>query len=62
MGSLIEINDTLQISKEQGFPEELNYEKHKIKPLTASDFEGKIFEFKNKPKIRFYQTPPFVIF
>ena len=58
MGSLIEINDTLQISKEQGFPGELDYEKHKIKPFAASDFEGKIFEFKNKPKIRFYQIPP----
>ena len=33
MGSFIEINDTLQISKEQGFPEELDYEQHKIKDL-----------------------------
>ncbi len=58
MGSFIEINDTLQISKEQGFPEVLDYEKHKIKPFTADDFKDKIFEFKNKPKIRIYKLPP----
>ena len=58
MGSFIEINDTLQISKEQGFPEVLDYEKHKVKPFTADDFKDKIFEFKNKPKIRIYKLPP----
>ncbi|MBU0953081.1 MAG: hypothetical protein KKA90_01515 [Nanoarchaeota archaeon] len=58
MGSLIEINDTLQISKEQGFPEVLDYEKHKIKPFTADDFKDKIFEFRDKPKIRIYKLPP----
>ena len=58
MGSLIEINDTLQISKEQGFPEVLDYEQHKVKPFTADDFKDKIFEFKDKPKIRIYKLPP----
>lgn len=58
MGSLIEINDTLQLSSEQGFPEELDYEKHKAKPFKANDFEGRVFEFKNKPEVRLYQTPP----
>jgi len=58
MGGFIEINDTLQISKEQGFPEELDYEQHKIKPFLASDFEGKTLEFKNKPKVRIYKLPP----
>ena len=58
MGSFIEINDTLQISIEQGFPKELNYEQHKIKPFTADDFKDKIFEFKDKPKIRIYKLPP----
>lgn len=28
MGSYIEINDTLQITKEQGFPKELDWKKH----------------------------------
>lgn len=58
MGSFIEINDTLQITKEQGFPEALDYEKHKAKNLKASDFAGAVFEFKDKPKIRIYQLPP----
>lgn len=58
MGSMIELNDTLQITKEQGFPEELNYEKHKINPYKAEDFKDKIFEFKNKPNIRNYHMPP----
>ena len=58
MGNFIEINDTLQISKEQGFPEELDYEQHKIKPFQAFDFEGRIFEFKDKPKVRIYKLPP----
>ena len=58
MGSFIEINDTLQITKKQGFPEVLDYEKHKIKPFTVDDFKNKIFEFKNKPKIRIYKLPP----
>ena len=58
MGSFIEINDTLQITAEQGFPEELDYSKHKDKPLKAEDFSGRIFEFRNKPKIRLYKMPP----
>ena len=58
MGSYVEINDTLQLTKEQGFPEELNWKQHLIKPYTAEQFEGKIFEFKNKPNIRNYQMPP----
>lgn len=37
---------------------ELDYEKHKIKPFVASDFEGRIFEFKDKPKVRVYKLPP----
>ena len=58
MGSFIEINDTLQISNEQGFPKELDYKKHKVKPFTADDFKDKVFEFKNKPKVRVYKLPP----
>ncbi|NUJ97432.1 hypothetical protein HGA92_01435 [Candidatus Gracilibacteria bacterium] len=58
MGSYIELNDTLQITQEQGFPKELVYEKHLEKAFTAEDFEGKIFEFKEKPNIRVYHMPP----
>ena len=58
MGGMIEINDTLQISNEQGFPSELNYETHKLKPFTTDNFKDKVFEFKDKPKIRVYKAPP----
>lgn len=58
MGSFIEINDTLQITKEQGFPNELDYEKHCKQNFFASDFQGQIFEFHDKPSIRLYKLPP----
>ncbi len=58
MGSFIETNDTLQITKEQGFPMELSLEKHLLKPFQAKDFIGKVFEFKDKKDIRIYQVPP----
>ncbi len=58
MGSIIEINDTLQITSKQGFPKKLNYEKHKIKTFKIENFKNKIFKFKNKPEIRLYQLPP----
>lgn len=58
MGSIIEINDTLQLTREQGFPTELDLEKHLASPLRAEEFEGKVFEFKNKKDIRIYQIPP----
>lgn len=58
MGSFIEINDTLQLTMEQGFPEILNYEKHKAKPFITSDFKDKVFEFKSKPNIRVFHSPP----
>ncbi len=58
MGSFIELNDTLRISKEQGFPAELEIEKHLRDPYTFADVEGKVYEFKAKEKIRLYQQPP----
>lgn len=58
MGSFIELNDTLRISKEQGFPEFWDIEKHLEKPFEFADVEGQIFEFHDKEKIRVYQQPP----
>jgi hypothetical protein len=58
MGSYVEINDTLQITREQGFPTELNYEQHVATPFTAKDFENRIFDFKDKPGIQIYKLPP----
>ncbi len=62
MGSLIEFNDTLQITSEQGFPTELDLAKHQIKPFTEQDFADKIFEFKNKPDMRLYHPSPIWVF
>ena len=58
MGSYIETNDTLQITREQGFPKELDYKKHLLNNYTAKDFEDVIFEFKDKANIRIYHRPP----
>lgn len=58
MGSFIETNDTLQINKEQGFPKELDLEKHLENPYKLEDFADKIFEFRDKKGIRIYHTPP----
>ena len=62
MGSHFEINDTLQITKAQGFPEELDFEIHKENSFNAEDFSGKVFEFKDKSDIRIYQMPPVRVF
>ena len=62
MGSLIEINDTLQITYDQGFPAELVYETHLTSPFRAEDFRGRIFRFKDKPCIRVYHMPPVRVF
>lgn len=58
MGSYVEINDTLRITKEQGFPSELVYSIHCKKPFELRDFFGKIYSFSNKPTIRIYKAPP----
>lgn len=58
MGNFIEINDTLQLTKEQGFPAELDIENHLKNPYKTEDFADKIFEFKNKSEIRIYKIPP----
>ncbi len=58
MGSMIEINDTLQITKEQGFPAELDIARHLEQPYQLADVAGKVFTFKDKPAIRVYQQPP----
>ena len=58
MGSLIEFNDTLQITTEQGFPKELVLDKHTKRPFKAEDFKGRTFEFHDKEGCRIYHVPP----
>jgi hypothetical protein len=59
MGGYIEINDTLQITTEQGFPEKiLNLEKHQKNPIILDEVKDKVFEFYDKPNARIYQVSP----
>mgnify|MGYP001579499004 CR=1 FL=1 len=55
---MIEINDTLQLTKEQGFPRELDLAVHLEKPYKFEDFQDKVFEFKTKKDIRVYHVAP----
>jgi hypothetical protein len=58
MGSFIEINDTLRITTEQGFPKELDLATHLKTPYQLEDVAGKVFSFQAKPDIRIYKVPP----
>lgn len=55
MGSFIEFNETLQLTKEQGFSAELNLDQHLKNPYKTENFIDKVFEFHNKPDIRVYR-------
>ncbi|PKL72386.1 hypothetical protein CVV26_01825 [Candidatus Kuenenbacteria bacterium HGW-Kuenenbacteria-1] len=59
MGSYIELNDILQITTEQGFPEViLNLKKHKSSLIKLENMAGQIFEFYNKSGARIFHLPP----
>lgn len=62
MGSMIEINDTLQITTEQGFPKILNITKHLKNPIKLNAIRNKVFIFKNKNNIRIFHSPPIRVF
>ena len=58
MGSTIRTNDTLQITASQGFPAELDLERHRKSPLNGAQFENRAFSFRDKEEIRNFQQPP----
>ncbi len=58
MGSFVELNDTLQISKAQGFPAELDLNTHQKTPYETDAFKDRVFSFHSKRDIRCYQQPP----
>ena len=59
MGCFYEINDTLLLTKDQGFPSDiLDIERHQKKPITVADVKGKLFSFRNKPAARAFQLDP----
>lgn len=59
MGTMIELNDTLQLTTDQGFPAGIfDYGKHQVKPVVLDDVKGKLFSFRDKPAARVYQLDP----
>lgn len=63
MGSLIDINDTLEITLEQGFPADIfNIIQHQEKPITIDDVKDKIFSFHGKINPRIFQLDPVRVF
>lgn len=63
MGTQIEINDTLNLTKEQGFPGDLlSLEKHLHAPVSASKLEGRSFEFSLKEDARIFHLDPVRVF
>ncbi len=59
MGSILEINDSLQITTEQGFPSDLfNLERHRRDPITMDEVKGRVFEFTGKERPRFFHLDP----
>ena len=60
--STFELNDTLQITKEQGFPWELSLETHLITPISFDEVMGKIFCFHNKSGLRNFVAYPVRVF
>ncbi len=63
MGSVIELNDTLQYTREQGFPADvLDLAKHQKTPITLDEVKDKIFSFYHKESARFYQSDPVRVF
>ncbi len=61
MGSTIEINDTLKISKERGFPAILRVEQHVWQPYCAENYGDQTFQFWN-PEERLYHRYPTRVF
>lgn len=63
MGTMIEVNDTLQITTEQGFPVDvLNLERHQQNPITIEDVKDKVFSFKGKTSPRIFHLDPVRVF
>lgn len=63
MGCFYEINDTLLLTKDQGFPSHLlNYKRHLKKPVTLKDVKNQIFRFKGRSAPRAFQLDPVRVF
>ncbi len=62
MGTGIEVNDTLQLTVEQGFPFELlSRQKHLEQPIAIESLRGRIFSFR-KEGARIFHLDPVRVF
>lgn len=63
MGSFIEVNDTLQITPQQGFPSTIfDLQTHQQKPVTLEDVKGLVFNFNGKVGARLFHLDPVRVF
>ena len=63
MGTQIELNDTLNLTEQQGFPiDVLNLERHARSPVTAEALAGKTFDFALKEDARIFHLDPVRVF
>lgn len=59
MGSTIELNDTLLLTAEQGFPAHLlDWERHRRQPVELPHVAGMVFEFTGKAGARLFHLAP----
>lgn len=62
MGTGIEVNDTLQLTVEQGFPAELlSRQKHLEQPISIESVKGRVFSFR-KEGARIFHLDPVRVF
>ena len=57
MGSIIEINDTLKISKDRGFPKDLRLEDHVLDPESSNRFLNQESHFWNRDERLYHRKP-----
>lgn len=63
MGNLLEVNDTLQLTTEQGFPSHiLNLKQHQKQPILLSAVADELFSFQQKSGVRIYHLDPIRVF
>ena len=63
MGSYFELNDTLHITTEQGFPADVfDLARHQRSPIQLPDIADRIFEFHGKVGPRLFHLDPVRVF
>jgi hypothetical protein len=63
LGSILEINDSLQLTTDQGFPVDIfNLERHRANPITLAEVGDRLFTFQGKAGPRFFHLDPVRVF